>query len=53
MSKGLRRQGPAMAIACVALFATLGGSVYAASKSKRINGKTMKVTLVSAKPYAG
>jgi hypothetical protein len=43
MIKGLRRQGPAMVIACVALFAALGGSVYAASKSKKINGKTIKV----------
>jgi hypothetical protein len=42
MIKGLRRQAPATAIACVALFAALGGSVYAASKSK-INGKTIKV----------
>lgn len=42
MSKGLRRQGPAITIACVALFAALGGSVYAASKSKKIDGKTIK-----------
>lgn len=42
MSKGLRRQGPAIAIACVALFAALGGSVYAASKGKKIDGKMIK-----------
>ncbi len=41
MVRGLRRQGPALAIACMALFAALGGTVYAA-KSK-INGRTIKV----------
>jgi hypothetical protein len=39
MSKGLGRRSPALAIACLALFAALGGSVYAANK---INGKTIK-----------
>lgn len=40
MSKGLNRRSPALAIACLALFAALGGTVYAANK---INGKTIKV----------
>jgi hypothetical protein len=43
MLRGLRRQGPALVIACVALFAALGGSVYAAKKATKINGKTIKV----------
>jgi hypothetical protein len=42
MSRGLRRPSPALVIACVALFATLGGTVYAA-KSKRIDGRAVKV----------
>lgn len=41
MTRGIRRQGPALVIACIALFAALGGSVYAASS--KINGKTIKV----------
>lgn len=40
MSKGLRRQGPAVVIAVVALVAALGGTVYAAGK---INGHAVKV----------
>ncbi len=40
MSRGLGRRSPALLIACVALFAALGGTVYAATK---INGKTIKV----------
>jgi hypothetical protein len=40
MSRGLRRQAPALLVACVALVAALGGTVYAAAK---INGKTIKV----------
>jgi hypothetical protein len=40
MSRGLRRQSPALAIACIALFAALGGTVYAA---KRIDGHAVKV----------
>lgn len=40
MSKGLRRQGPAVVIAVVALIAALGGTVYAAGK---INGHTVRV----------
>ena len=39
MSRGFRRQAPALVIACVALIAALGGTVYAA---KRINGKTIR-----------
>jgi len=40
MGRGIRRQGPALALACVALFAALGGSVYAAQK---LDGKTIRV----------
>lgn len=40
MSRGLRRQGPAIVIAVVALVAALGGTVYAAGK---INGHAVKV----------
>lgn len=40
MIQGLRRQGPALAVAVVALVAALGGTVYAAGK---INGHAVKV----------
>jgi len=40
MGRGLRRQAPALAVACMALVASLGGTVYAAAK---IDGKTIKV----------
>jgi hypothetical protein len=40
MGRGIRRQGPALVVACVALVAALAGSVYA---SGRIDGKTIKV----------
>lgn len=40
MSKGFRRQGPALVVAVVALVAALGGTVYAAGK---INGHAVKV----------
>jgi len=40
MSKWLRRQGPALVVAVVALIASLGGTVYAAGK---INGHSVKV----------
>jgi hypothetical protein len=40
MSKGLGRRSPALLISCLALFAALGGTVYAAA---RINGRTIKV----------
>lgn len=39
MGRGLRRQAPALVVACVALVAALGGTVYAA---KRIDGRTIK-----------
>ena len=40
MSRGLRRQAPALVIAGLALVAALGGTVYAAGK---INGRSIKV----------
>lgn len=40
MSRGLRRQAPALVIAGLALVAALSGTVYAAGK---INGRTIKV----------
>jgi hypothetical protein len=40
MSRGLRRQLPALIVAGLALVAALGGTVYAAGK---INGRTIKV----------
>jgi hypothetical protein len=40
MGRGLRRQAPALLIACIGLVVALGGTVYAAAK---INGKTIKV----------
>jgi hypothetical protein len=40
MGRGIRRQAPALLVACIALVVALGGSVYAASK---INGKAIKV----------
>lgn len=40
MSRGLRRQGPALVLAGIALVAALSGTVYAAAK---INGKAIKV----------
>lgn len=40
MGKGLRRQGPALVVAGLALVAALGGTVYAAGK---ISGRTIKV----------
>jgi hypothetical protein len=39
MTRGLRRQAPALLVACIALVAALGGTVYAAAK---IDGKTIK-----------
>lgn len=39
MGKGLGRRSPALLVACVALFAALGGSVYAATK---IDGHTVR-----------
>lgn len=40
MSRGIRRQAPALVVAALALVAALGGTVYAAGK---INGHTIKV----------
>lgn len=40
MGRELRRQAPALIVACVALVAALGGTVYAAAK---INGRSVKV----------
>ncbi len=40
MGKGLRRQSPALFVSLIALFAALGGTVYAAGK---ISGNTIKV----------
>src|SRR3954452_3193485 len=40
MSRGIRRQAPALVVAAVALVAALGGTVYAAG---RINGHAIKV----------
>jgi len=40
MGKGIRRQGPALLVACVALVAALGGTVVAAAK---IDGRTIRV----------
>ena len=40
ISRGIRRQAPALVLAGLALFAALGGTVYAAAK---INGKSIKV----------
>ncbi|HEX5984872.1 MAG TPA: hypothetical protein VFY69_11755 [Solirubrobacterales bacterium] len=40
MSRGLRRQAPALIVAGLALVAAMGGTVYAAGK---INGRTVKV----------
>jgi hypothetical protein len=40
MSSGLRRPGPALIVACLALVAALGGTVYAAA---RIDGRSIKV----------
>jgi hypothetical protein len=39
MSRGFGRQAPALALACLALIAALGGTVYAAG---RIDGRTIK-----------
>jgi hypothetical protein len=40
MGRGVSRQAPALLVACVALVAALGGTVYAAGK---INGRAIKV----------
>lgn len=43
MGRGLRRQAPALVIACVALIAALGGTVYAEKAAKKLSGKAIKV----------
>ena len=43
MSRGLRRQAPALIVAGLALVAALSGTVYAAGKAGKISGKTIKV----------
>jgi hypothetical protein len=40
MTRGLRRQAPALTIACLALLVALGGTVYAA---KKLDGRTIRV----------
>jgi len=40
MSRGIRRQAPALIVAAIALVAAMGGTVYAA---KKINGHSIKV----------
>ena len=42
MRQGLIRQSPALVVAILALFVALGGSVYAAKRAKKIDGKTIK-----------
>ena len=42
MGQGMRLPSPALAIAVLALFVALGGTVYAAKKA-RIDGKAVKV----------
>ncbi|HEY0391229.1 MAG TPA: hypothetical protein VGC63_05925 [Solirubrobacterales bacterium] len=42
MSQGIRRPSPALAVAVLALFLALGGTVYAAKKA-RIDGRAVKV----------
>jgi hypothetical protein len=42
MGQGMRRNGPALALAALALFVGLGGSVYAATKG-RIDGRAVRV----------
>jgi hypothetical protein len=39
---GFRRRSPALLVACIALFAALGGTVLAAKKAKKIDGKTIR-----------
>lgn len=43
MGRGIRRQAPALVVACVALVAALGGTVYADKKAKKISGKAIKL----------
>jgi hypothetical protein len=43
MGRGICRQAPALAVACVALVAALGGTVYAEKTNKKISGKAIKM----------
>jgi len=43
MGRALRRQAPALVVACVALVAALGGTVYAGQAAKKLSGKAIKV----------
>ncbi len=43
MRRGMRLPSPALVIAGLALFAALGGTVYAAEEKARIDGKAVKV----------
>lgn len=43
MGRALRRQAPALVVACVALVAALGGTVYAGKTVKKLSGKAIKV----------
>ncbi len=43
MLKQIGRPSPALVISLIALFVALGGTVYAAGHSGKINGKTIKV----------
>ena len=43
MRRGMRLPSPALVVAGLALFMALGGSVYAAKKKARIDGKAVKV----------
>lgn len=43
MGRGSRRPSPALFVSLIALFAALGGTVYAAGKAGKINGKSIKV----------
>ncbi len=42
MKQGMRRNAPALAVAGIALFVALGGSVYAARRGHRINGEAVR-----------
>jgi len=43
MGRALRRPSPALVVSLIALFVALGGTVYAAGKAKKIDGKAIKV----------
>ncbi len=43
MGRILRRPSPALFVSLIALFAALGGTVYAAGKAGRVNGRAVRV----------